>query len=242
MAQIRATRRDLVLDAGSGSHPHSTADILVERFIEDDIGHRSHTPASRERPLVCADIQALPFKDKTFDYVICNHVLEHVEDPAQALTELGRVGKRGYLAVPSEFYEFICPTHSHKWVFALKDGVLLIRPLRETHHLGMRMYGGMFFTLYGLPEFKRLLGRRSKLFGVTMEWEDAIPYRLSDDGEPFYDYCDPEAVRELLELTLPHSLAERVRVWLNTSLPPEHMQKLTRLRGRTRRLLKKLRL
>jgi SAM-dependent methyltransferase len=242
MARIRATRRDLVLDAGSGSHPHSTADILVERFLEDEIGHRSHTLVSRERPLVCADIQALPFPDKAFDYVVCNHVLEHVENPAQALDELARVAKRGYLALPSEFYEFVCPTHSHKWVFALSDGTLLVKRRGESHHLGMRMYGGLFFTLYALPEFKRLTSRRSKLFGVTMEWEGTIPYRLLGDNEPFYDYSNPEAVRELIELTLPDSFAAWVRVWLNTSLTPERMHRLTRLRGKARQFMKKLRL
>lgn len=28
-----------------------------------------------------ADGENLPFKDKEFDYVICNQVLEHVENP-----------------------------------------------------------------------------------------------------------------------------------------------------------------
>lgn len=37
------------------------------------------------------DVQALPFNDASFDLVIANHLLEHVTDPMQALSELYRV-------------------------------------------------------------------------------------------------------------------------------------------------------
>jgi SAM-dependent methyltransferase len=36
-------------------------------------------------------VEALPFEDQSFDAIICNHVLEHVEDDRRALAELHRV-------------------------------------------------------------------------------------------------------------------------------------------------------
>jgi SAM-dependent methyltransferase len=36
------------------------------------------------------DVEALPFDDGSFDLIICNHVLEHVADPARALAEFHR--------------------------------------------------------------------------------------------------------------------------------------------------------
>ena len=39
--------------------------------------------------------QFLPFSDKAFDYVICSHVLEHVEDPDLLISELMRVSNTG---------------------------------------------------------------------------------------------------------------------------------------------------
>jgi len=42
-----------------------------------------------------ADIQNLPFEDKCFDVVFCNHVLEHIPDDHKAMSELFRVMKPG---------------------------------------------------------------------------------------------------------------------------------------------------
>ena len=40
---------------------------------------------------VKADICDLPFKDNSFDFIICNHVLEHIPDDIKAMQELYRV-------------------------------------------------------------------------------------------------------------------------------------------------------
>ena len=40
---------------------------------------------------VKADICDLPFKDNSFDFIICNHVLEHIPDDTKAMQELYRV-------------------------------------------------------------------------------------------------------------------------------------------------------
>lgn len=45
------------------------------------------------------DVTQLPFEAKTFDWVICNHVLEHIEDDQQAMGEIYRVLKPGGSAV-----------------------------------------------------------------------------------------------------------------------------------------------
>tara|TARA_B110000444_G_C18576053_1_gene471738 strand:- start:28 stop:702 length:675 start_codon:yes stop_codon:yes gene_type:complete len=41
------------------------------------------------------DVHEIPTKDNTFDVVICNHVLEHVEDDHKVMTEFFRVMKPG---------------------------------------------------------------------------------------------------------------------------------------------------
>lgn len=41
------------------------------------------------------DLHHAPFKDDTFDVIFCNHVLEHVEDAHQCMSELYRIMKPG---------------------------------------------------------------------------------------------------------------------------------------------------
>ena len=45
------------------------------------------------------DILDMPFEPATFDVVIANHVLEHVDDDARALAEIHRVLKPGGIAI-----------------------------------------------------------------------------------------------------------------------------------------------
>jgi hypothetical protein len=45
------------------------------------------------------DIHNTPFEADFFDFVICNHVLEHVADDQQALSEIFRILKKGGLAI-----------------------------------------------------------------------------------------------------------------------------------------------
>lgn len=54
---------------------------------------------------VRADICALPFKDNAYDFIICNHVLEHIPDDTQAMQELFRVLAPGGTAILQVPYE-----------------------------------------------------------------------------------------------------------------------------------------
>jgi len=45
------------------------------------------------------DVTCIPYPNDSFDWVFCNHVLEHVPDDAKALSELFRVLKPGGIAI-----------------------------------------------------------------------------------------------------------------------------------------------
>ncbi len=57
--------------------------------------------ADLESPIadVKLDVQQMPFEENKFDIVICNHVLEHVEDDLKAMAEIYRVLKKGGFAI-----------------------------------------------------------------------------------------------------------------------------------------------
>ncbi|MBK5219733.1 MAG: class I SAM-dependent methyltransferase [Thermoleophilia bacterium] len=97
-----------LLDAGCGEG--ETLDRLGDALPTDvaaiDISADAVRFAAARFPAVSvrtASIGALPFADDSFELVICLEVLEHVADPAAALTDLARVGSRDLvISVPDE--------------------------------------------------------------------------------------------------------------------------------------------
>ena len=76
--------------------------------------HRSdYVTADIESPLakVKMDIHTMPFNDNTFQIVLCNHVLEHVNDDIQAMKEIVRVLKpEGFAILQVPFFHPIPDT------------------------------------------------------------------------------------------------------------------------------------
>ncbi len=72
---------------------------FIPRF--EEIHQEKYVTADLESPLakVKMDIHHMPFDDNTFDAVLCNHVLEHVDDDIQAMGEINRVLKPGGFAI-----------------------------------------------------------------------------------------------------------------------------------------------
>jgi len=124
-------RGDLVLDIGSGGDPHPRADVLLERYV--DSGYHRTVRFRRSAPVVIADIAAMPFRDGAFDYSICAHVLEHVEDPAGAAREITRVSKAGYVETPSAIHERFWPQAQHVWMVSEDDGGLVFDAKTSAH-------------------------------------------------------------------------------------------------------------
>ncbi|NJM24610.1 MAG: methyltransferase domain-containing protein [Bacteroidia bacterium] len=72
---------------------------FMKRF--EAVHHDGYITADIESPLakVKMDIHHMPFEDNRFDFLLCNHVLEHVDDDRKALSEIKRVLKPGGNAI-----------------------------------------------------------------------------------------------------------------------------------------------
>ena len=56
-----------------------------------------YVTADLESPLAKLhfDVRSIPLADESFDLVICNHIMEHIDDDRKAMSEVLRVMKRG---------------------------------------------------------------------------------------------------------------------------------------------------
>ena len=148
---------EVVLDIGGWADPFPRADWVIDlmpyetRGLYEREGWIEARPAERERfgadtwieRDICAR-EPYPFADGEVDFVICSQTLEDVRDPIWVCQEICRVGKAGYIEVPSRleeqswgvYGEFVGWPHHH-WLidvegdrieFVFKDHGIHARP------------------------------------------------------------------------------------------------------------------
>lgn len=170
---------DLVLEIGSGNRPRRRSNVLCDKFLESNT-ERSGGEALvvDNRPFVVADGHSLPFKDKCFDYVITSHILEHVEDPRQFVSELSRVARAGYIETPAEIGEAIFGWPFHRWRVHLDGDTIVLRP-----RIADSPFGEYFHRMYESdPVFAEFVDSHFAQFYVQYEWVGSI--RLRVDADP----------------------------------------------------------
>ncbi|WP_180128970.1 class I SAM-dependent methyltransferase [Rhodoferax sp. BLA1] len=96
------------------------------------------------------DMLAMPFSSASFDFVIANHVLEHVADDARALSEIRRVLRPGGLAILQTPYSAMLET-------TFEDAGIVSNEARE-HAYGqgdhVRLYGRDIFSRFAAAGFE----------------------------------------------------------------------------------------
>lgn len=105
-----------ILDVGVGKA--YLANLLSSRFAITGVDIAISKELIKKHAhinFVEANIESLPFKDKSFDTVICAHTLEHVLNIVTAVLELRRVAKRRLIIIlPKERpYKFGFNLHLH---------------------------------------------------------------------------------------------------------------------------------
>jgi uncharacterized protein YbaR (Trm112 family) len=139
----RPPHTGLVLEVGGGQRPHPRSDVVVDKYVADDFERAGGAALDLTRPLVVADGHGLPFADRSMDYVIAAHVLEHATDPRRFAGELSRVAPAGYVELPSRAAELTFEWPFHPWLVDRRDDTLLFSP-KDTHAPCGRMFHDSF--------------------------------------------------------------------------------------------------
>ncbi len=171
---------DLVIDIGGAYEVFPRANAVV-----DMVPYEQRSPGQlRDLPEqftadtwyvgdICDDAVWQQFSDKQFDFVICSHVLEDIRDPLFVCRQMLRIGKSGYIEVPSKFREccradpnsLVTGWEHHRWLIEYVDDTLAFTPKLP--------YFGYFDYLGDL--------RRSELhdFGrqfLSLHWKGSFNY------------------------------------------------------------------
>jgi hypothetical protein len=161
--------RGAMFPSGVGPQPER---FSQERWVEMDIC--SHTP--------------WPWEDDFFDFVVCTFTLEDIRDPVRVCEEMSRVGKAGYVEVPSLLDEltwrnpevsggqWVGHAH-HRWLCTLDGGELVF--LSKFHSLHTRR------AVRVPPNLARQLTERERV--LAHHWTSALPARerAAIDAYPF---------------------------------------------------------
>ncbi|MEI8024979.1 MAG: class I SAM-dependent methyltransferase [Pseudomonadota bacterium] len=164
----------LVLEVGSGGNPFPRSNVLVDAY--EETRERHFEKFVHDRPALICFAEKLPFKSKSFDFVIAAHVLEHTSDPVGFISELQRIAKAGYIEVPDAFFERINPYLDHRLEITERNDQLIIKKKiswRPDHEL-VDLYEHRV-----KPNLvKYLMPNKPFCFHVRHFWTDRIEYKI----------------------------------------------------------------
>ncbi len=187
----RIPRAALVLEVGSGDKPFWRSDVLCDKHWCDNTERGGSLVV--DRPAVIGAIEELPFRTQAFDFVICHHLLEHVEDPAVCLEELMRVARRGSIRVPTVLAEKLLSPVYHRWFISAEAGQLVFREksapvfdpqiktfMKQKLLAGKERYAAFYRSFRDDLEIQLL-------------WDAGIPYRVHRTNGELRDHAFKQA-------------------------------------------------
>jgi hypothetical protein len=128
--------RSVVLDVGGWAEPTARADWVIDLMPYESRGlYGTPVDPAEERfdattwvqRDVC-DRMPWPFEADQFDFVLCSQTLEDLRDPIWVCSEIQRVGRAGYVEVPSRLAEQSAGLEGplpgwshHRWICDVDD-------------------------------------------------------------------------------------------------------------------------
>ena len=185
-----------VLDLGCGRDGIKLANNYadIENYISDYPNNR----------FVQTEASDTPFGDKEFDFVFSLHIAEHVSDPYKFCKELTRISKRGFIEVPTPFFDNLVvgnsnpPPHGHVWWVTFDDikNEMVFKPrLSIVDEMAIPAD-----TTFLIPFFRDSMV-------LELYWEDTIELRQEDS---FFSYTagnsDPPKIIDLRGKKIPKNL------------------------------------
>ena len=112
-----------------------------------------------------------------FDYSVCTHVIEDLFNPLDALNLLPKISKKGFIAVPSKYDEFLYLFENkflgnahHKQILDIRDNKIIFYPK---------------FSFIEIDKRSEILRKTNPGRELCIYWENDIPFEIFGNGIPF---------------------------------------------------------
>lgn len=198
---------DRVLEIGPGAFPHPRADVFLERIFngeKEKIAQSGYEkPIILNKPVFYYDGGAFPFQDKEFDYVICSHVIEHVErnNLTKFISEIQRVSSGGYIEFPNVFYELLNFQPVHIWFMHYRNGKMYF--LDKKSFKTSPLHQCIRAMFYGKnPYAQGMFEEYKDFFFVGYEWQTEICFEIVENFAMLIEESDVEDFRKKFGYTL----------------------------------------
>lgn len=209
---------DRVLEIGPGSAPYSRSDVFLEmKWFDEEtaIAQRGQSVENliTDKQIVYYNGTTFPFKDEEFDYIICSHVIEHVPNVEFFLSEMFRVGKRGYIEYPTIYFEYLYNIDVHLNIQKMTDGTLYYMSKNETNIVEFEQFRLFLNAMIEKGYLKDLNSFFIKYLIEGFEWDN------------FFDVKKANSINQLSELNF-------------GDIPEFKPSKLTLMHRKLRKLIK----
>jgi len=168
---------EVVLDVSCGGDPFPYATILADAYPEST-PHRAEPLIRDHRPFLMCDVQNLPFPDKSVDFIYCSHTLEHVQNSLQACAEIMRVGKRGYIEMPTFGKDVLfcwARESCHKWYAVAIENTLVFFEYNRRQTVGIcsEAWKALIFSSHYHP-LQEAFYNNQDIFNTMFMWYDSF--------------------------------------------------------------------
>lgn len=223
---LNISKSDLVLEVGPGAYPYWRSDCLVDKFENSpatDISQFGGAPQQTlGKPLFLINDAKIPFRDRSFDYLICAQVLEHVPSQELALlvSEMSRVAKRVYIEIPRPVFDLVYDFDVHLNLMDIVAGTIVCLPKEKTNLNKVKL-----FTQYALKlrESQGFSVERNSFNAVAVgvEFSGHIPLIICDTEEEFFERISKNIVN-IPPPTLSWRITERLACFANKHARKHH--------------------
>jgi hypothetical protein len=184
-------RKHRVLDIGAGANPWAIkwTTHVVDNFLEPkDISKVTTNSIKifkvdiddpREWSIVLEDVD----RNGKFDFVICSHTLEDINNPKITCEMINHIGKAGFISMPSKYAELVtfeykanCGLpykgyHHHRWIYQLKNDTLIGFPKMNFHD----------YVEFNFDNQKAIASEIAFLWEGNFGYEFMIPCQMLDN-------------------------------------------------------------